>query len=98
MVAADLYLSDCTETVLRTAEDLAFAACLAVQVSLLREACECICIFVRKMTALFIRSNSFSRYYYRICLNMCANTVTEETVRLISDLKIGRFSIRNMRL
>jgi len=55
MVAADLYFRDCTETVLRTAEDFALAACLAVQVSLISETDESICNFTRMMTALLSR-------------------------------------------
>jgi len=55
MVAADLYFRNCTETVLRTAEDFALAACLAVQVSLISEADKPICNFTRTMTALLSR-------------------------------------------
>ena len=51
MVAADLYLSDGAETMPRTAEDLAFAACLAVQVLPLSESDDPICILTRTMTA-----------------------------------------------
>ena len=51
MVAADLYLSDRTETVLRTVEDFTLTTCLAVPVSPLGETGESICVFARTMTA-----------------------------------------------
>jgi len=80
------------------AEDFALAACLAVQLSPISETGKSICNFTRTTTALLASSKSFSRYCYRICVNMYANTVGGKTVRLMSDLKIRRLSIGNIEL